>query len=630
MNKFSAWKNILLLVILLIGAIYAFPNIFPDNPSVQISSSSAGQTMTQVDLSKATTLLNKNHLQRMSAVLQSGKILIRFHNIDAQAKAKEVLTTGLGQDYTVAITLAPSTPAWLRAFGATPMRMGLDLRGGVNLLLQVNVADVVKSRQQGDLHGLATSLRQKRIRYNELALHSQVMTLQFRQAAMASKALDYVKKNLPNYLWKQQTLTVSGTLTKTALQHIRQYTIDQTRQTIQRRVDALGVSNATVQQAGLNRISVDLPGIQDATLAQEILGKTATLEFHLVDTTHNPMVAAANGMAPAGTQLYTMNGRPILLKSPVILSGQSITSAASGFGQNGQPSVNIRVGGTGETLFYRATSANVNKALAVVYIETKSHPAVINGKETIVYKKIKRVINVANIQSALGASFQVTNLSSTAAAKQLALLLRAGALIAPVTIVADHTVGPSMGAKNVKQGMLSIEIGLLLVVGFMLLYYRLFGLIADIGLIFNLILLVAVLSVLGNVLTFAGIAGIVLTIGMAIDANVLIFERIREELRNGVTAQAAINLGYEKAFGTIIDSNATTFIAAIVLFSIGSGAIKGFAICLSIGLVTSVFTSVTYTRAIVNVIYGGRRLKHLPIGIKVKTATKKLNKGEGA
>lgn len=624
MNRYARWKYLALLVIVIVAFIYAIPNVFPDDPSVQVSSATPGQAMMNSDLNQVVSLLHRDHLSYKSAAIDDDKVLVRFTGIDAQAKAKDYLSDNLGKNYVVAITLASATPEWLQSLGALPMRLGLDLRGGVSLLLQVDVDAVVRAREQGDIRGVADALRKQDIHYTDLSLGKQAIQVTFRNASDASQGESLLKSQLSGYAWERAGLTVNGQMTPAAMESIRQYTIDQTRETIQRRVDALGVSNATVQQAGLNRISVDLPGIQDATQAQSLLGKTATIEFHLVDTQHDPMVAASTGVAPAGTTLYQYEGQPILLKNPIILSGDSVTSAASAFDQNGRPAVNIHLGGAGETQFYHVTSQNINKPLAVLYIETKSKQVTLpNGDKKIVYNTTKKVINSANIESALGAQFQVMGLSSTAEANQLALLLRSGALVAPVTIVASHVIGPSMGQQNVHQGMLSLEVGLACVVVFMALYYAAFGVITDIALVINLVFLVAVLSLLGAVLTFPGIAGLVLTLGMAVDANVLIFERVREELRNGVSVQAAIEAGYSKALGTIMDSNITTFIAAIVLFSLGTGAIKNFAIVTCIGLITSVFSQVTYTRAMVNLRYGGKKLKTLPIGISLKKPEEK-------
>jgi len=387
--------------------------------------------------------------------------------------------------------------------------------------------------------------------------------------------------------------------------------------TLRRRVNELGVSEAIVQQQGRDRISVDLPGIQDAVQAKDILGKTATLEFHLVDNEHD-VSEALDGLVPAGSELHNFEGRPILLKSQILLTGDSITNATASFDQSGRPSVGIRLGGGGESIFEKATAENIGRAMSVVYVEIKSVKTNIDGKDKIIYKKESRVINIATIQSALGKSFQITGLSNPIEARNLALLLRAGSLPAAVTIVEERTIGPSMGKRNINLGKLSIEVGMLFIIIFMAIYYRLFGIMADVGLIINLVFLIAILSLLGATLTFPGIAGIVLTVGMAIDYNVLIYERIREELRNGITHQAAIHTGYDKAFVTIVDANVTTLIVGLILFALGTGPVKGFAITLVIGLFTSVISSVTYTRALVNLVYGSRKVKHLSIGIKTK------------
>jgi preprotein translocase subunit SecD len=619
MNKYPGWKYCLLAIIIVVSLIYALPNLYGEEPSIQISSTTAGQALTTQDETQTKTILAKSHIDFKAMAIIDKDLLIKFANTDIQQRAKEALKTGLGEHYIVAISLSPATPTWLRAMGANPMRLGLDLRGGVHFLLQVDVNSVVKSRVQGDMHNISDSLRDQKIRYAGVSLiKPDSIKLAFRDTDTLNKALSSLKSDYPDYLWKVGDDSISGALTPAALTKTRQYTVEQTMQTLNRRVNELGVSEATVQQQGVDRIAVDLPGIQDAAQAQDILGKTATLEFHLVDTTHDPMVAA-QGVAPPGTSLYTYEGRPILLKNQVVLTGDAITNANSSFDQQtSRPSVNIRMGGKGESYFYRVTGENIGKPLAVVYIETKSHPVMVNGKQTIVYKQKKRVINSATIQGALGSPFQITGLSSIDEARNLSLLLRAGALVAPVTIVAERNVGPSMGSQNIKQGTLSLEVGLGIVALVMLLYYALFGLIADIALVLNLVILVAIMSLLGSVLTFPGIAGIVLTLGMAVDANVLICERIREEIRQGVTIQTAIHAGYEKAFATIVDANVTTLIAAIVLFSLGTGAIKGFAITITIGILTSMFTSVNYTRAMVNLLYGGKRINKISIGIRMK------------
>src|SRR3990167_174816 len=619
MNKYPAWKYWLLLVVLLVGIVYALPNAFGTDPSVEISSPTPGVSLTNNDLSAVTQLLQTDQLIYKSIVLDDKSILIRFNSIDTQQLTQEQLKKQLGHKYLIAISLAPAAPKWLLALGAEPMRYGLDLRGGVHFLLQIDVNSVMKRRLQSDVRNVAETLRSEQLRYAGINLSQGNITVSFRDQTTLNQADNLLNTRFTDYQWQQTKgqLSLTGSLTPQAIQQNNQYTVEQTMETLKRRVNELGVSEATVQQQGESRIAVDLPGVQDATQAKSLLGKTATLEIHLVDTSHDPM-AAAEGVAPPDTTLYTYKGRPILLKNQIVLTGDAISSATSGFDQNGQPAVNIRLAGGGESNFYHITGENIGQPMATVYIEIKSYPTTINGQQKIIYKKIKRVINIATIQSALGSPFQVMGLPSTAEANDLAMLLRAGALIAPVTIIAEQNVGPSMGQQNIRLGMISIVVGLILVVFFMALYYQFLGVIADIALLLNLIFIVAVMSLIGAVLSFPGIAAMVLTLGMAVDANVLIFERIREELRQGVAVQAAIHAGYEKAFATIVDANVTSLIAATVLFSLGTGPIKGFAITLIIGLITSMFTAIAYTRAIVNFVYGGKKVKSISIGIHIK------------
>jgi len=623
MNKYPLWKNILLIVVFIVAVIYALPNLFGTNPAIQISSAIPGASLTQNTLQTVESALKSNHLEYKSANLEKKNIYVRFMDTDTQLKAKSILKNTLGDQYIIALNLEAATPNWLMAIGAQPMKLGLDLQGGVHFLLQLDIDSVIQLREKGDVRNISVELREKRIRYTGIApLRNGGITIRFASANDLENARVLLQNRFATFLWKPEVTPGSyqliGKLVPASLQKIKQYAVDQAMTTLRRRVNELGVSEAVVQQEGQDRISVDLPGIQDATQAKNILGKTATLEFHLVDTV-NDASDAVGGLVPAGDELFNYQGSPILLKNRIVLSGDSITSASAGFDETSRPSVNIRLGGGGEALFTKITGENVGKPLAVVYVETKSHQKTLpNGKKTIIYKKERRIINVANIESALPSSFQITGLSSPEEAKNLSLLLRAGTLIAPLTIIQEETVGPSMGRENIRLGKISLAVGLLFIVLFMLFYYHMFGLTADLGLLVNLVFLVAILSVIGATLTFPGIAGIVLTLGMAVDYNVLIYERIREEVRNGVTPQPAIHIGYDKAFITIIDANITTLIVALILFALGSGAVKGFAITLTIGLFTSIISSVTYTRALVNGIYGGRRVKHLAIGIKVK------------
>ena len=619
LNRYPWWKNLLVVVIIFIAFIYAAPNLFGEDPAVQVSGANETVSVDDAKTEAIKQALQTAQIKYKSMQVENKSLLLRFDSTDVQLKAKETIQATLGEDYLVALNLAPATPAWLKSVGALPMKLGLDLRGGVHFLLQVDVNSVVKQRVEGDIRSISQLLRDKRIRYTGLARNNEnTIELRFRAEDAAANARHILTERYTEFTWSQYNddgeIILKGTLDPVALQRSRQETLDQAMNTLRNLVNELGVSEAVVQQQGASRVSVDLPGIQNTTEAKNILGKTATLEFHMVDMDHDA-ASAVGGMAPPESHLYYDKGRPILLKNETILRGSSITSATSGMGDDGRASVNVRLGGGGESLFSKVTAESVGKAMAVLFVEVKSEPKTEDGKTVIHYRTDKRVISVATIQSALGNSFQITGLTSQDEARTLALLLRAGALPAPVTIMEERQVGPSLGKQNIRMGILSVGVGFALVVFFMAIYYGVMGLIADIALGMNLILIVAVLSLLGATLTLPGIAGMVLTVGMAVDANVLIFERIREELRNGLGVQASIHAGYEKAFMTIVDANVTTLIVAVVLFSLGSGAVKGFAVTLTIGLITSMFTAITGTRAIVNYLYGGRPVKSISIGM---------------
>ncbi|MEM9243988.1 MAG: protein translocase subunit SecD [Pseudomonadota bacterium] len=627
MNKTPLWMGILLIIILLFAILYALPNLFGYDPAVQIAGTIPGQRLQQAEVTQIESDLKKANIPYRSAKLEGNDVLVRFTDSDNQLAGKNALIKSLGNSYVVATMNVTSTPSWLLALNARPMRLGLDLRGGMSLLLQVDVASVIQQRQQNSVRDIAQELRKQNIRYTAIKPSDQGVAISFaNQQAMDSAENALSIDQFSQYTWQKQSqggqYTLAGTLSLPALNQIRQYTIQRTIDTLNRRVNELGVSEAQVQQQGVDRISVDLPGVSDATEAKEILGKTATIETHLVDMQNDAAAAASSGNIPPGDILFKDDkGNPILLKSEVVLSGDNITSASSSLSQqDGRPQVQVQVGGSAQSKLYKITSDNVGKLMAVVYTETKPSQVIkgADGKDKITYKKISRVINVATINDAFGSSFVIMGLSSAASAQQLALLLRAGSLPAALAVLSENQIGPSMGKKNVERGKLSVEVGFILVVLFMLLYYRTMGLIADLALVINLLLIVAIMSLLEGVLTFPGIASLVLTIGMAVDGNVLIFERIREELRQGVPVQTAIQAGYGRAIITIVDAQLTTLIAALVLFGIGSGPIKGFAIVLTIGLFTSMLTAITYTRAMVNFIYGGKKLKNLSIGIKVK------------
>ena len=619
LNKYPLWKNLLLVVVLILGFLYALPNMYSEDPVLQISSSK------QVKLNEvATTVENslaRSKIEFKKIDAKDDSLEVRFNSTDMQLLARDKLKKTLGGDYTIALNLVPSTPDWLRAIGATPMKQGLDLRGGVHFLLEVDVESVLARRYDGVLKSIGHYLREASVRYSGMrVIKDNGIELRFRTDENLKSAQDIIKKHFPELIVNEnatpKSLSLNYILDANEINNVRQATIEQTMGILRNRVNELGVGEAVVQQQGSTRVAVDLPGVLDAVHAKEILGGTATLQFFMVDHENDPMTAMRTGVVPAGSKLYKMDGYPILLKRQVVLSGDSITSAVSSFDdQAATPSVSIQLGGGGEALFTKSTRENVGKRMAIVFVESKTSKEEVNGETKIITHRDERVISAPVIQSALGTNFQITGLTDSKEASNLALLLRAGALPAAIYPVEERTVGPSLGKENIQRGILSLEVGMGLILILMLVYYRLFGLVANIAIFFNLILLCAILSIIDATLTLPGIAGIVLTIGMAVDANVLIDERIREELRSGMSPQAAINAGYERAFATILDANLTTMIVAIVLFSIGTGPIKGFAVTLSLGLLTSMLTGVTYSRAMVNLVYGNKKISKLSIGI---------------
>ena len=619
LNRYPIWKYVFVLVVIFAAFIYASPNLYREYPAVQIRAINGGMIDKSV-LGTAKKALQDAQVSYQATFFQDQTLLFRFNSTDEQFQAKDILQKAVGDDYSVALNLSAATPAWLKSLGAVPMKLGLDLRGGVHFLLQVDVDSVIEQRVEGDLRGIGPALRDEHIRYigiNRKA--NNQLVLQFRTEETMEAATDFVKRRYNEFTWEEDRdtneFTLQGILSPAALFQAKQEILEQAMNTLRNRVNELGVSEAIVQQQGESRVSIDLPGIQDTAEAKNILGKTATLEFHMVDVEQDPSLIAREGATPPDTRLYNYNNQPILLKNQIVLRGSSIVAATSGFGEDGRPNVQVRLNGAGESLFTKVTSENIHKPMAVVYVEVKSTPKLEKGKKVISYQTERRIISVATIQSALGSDFQITGLASQNEARMLALLLRAGALPASVTIIEERQVGPSLGKQNINMGILSVEVGMSLVVIFMALYYGLMGVIADIALMMNLILIVAILSLLGATLTLPGIAGIVLTVGMAVDANVLIFERIREEIRRGLGIQASIHAGYERAFTTILDANITTLIVMMILFSLGSGVVKGLAITVTVGLITSMFTAITGTRAVVNLIYGQRSLKRISIGI---------------
>lgn len=615
LNRFPLWKYLLVIFVVAIGFLYAAPNLYGDDPAVQISGASATVVPNDETINQIKQALQTANLQYKNIEYQDRSLLVRFNSTDIQLKAKDLIQTTLGNNYLVALNLAATTPHWLKALGAMPMKLGLDLRGGVHFLMQVDVDSVIKQRVEGDLSNISQVLRTERIRYaNITRLGDNGIILQFRDEETLNNAYHLLSQRFSEFTWKKDNLSLKGELSPVNLQEERQDILEQAMNTLRHRVNELGVTEAVVQQQGASRIVVDLPGIQDATQAKNILGKTATLEFHMVDTQDDARTAL-NGMPVPNTKVYQYEGRPTLLYNPIILRGSSIVSASSGVGDDGRPNVNVRLGGSGDALFTQTTAENIGQPMAVLYIDIKSNVKEVNGQKVITYEPERSVISVAKIQQALGNSFQITGLASQEEARTLALLLRAGALPAAVTPIEEREIGATLGQQNINKGILSVEVGFVLVVIFMALYYGVLGIFADIALGMNLVLIVAILSLLGATLTLPGIAGMVLTVGIAADANVLIFERIREELRNGAGIQASIHAGYERAFVTIVDANMTTLIVAVVLFGLGSGVVKNFAVTLTIGIITSMFTAITGTRALVNLLYGARPVKRISIGI---------------
>lgn len=617
-NKFPLWKNLSLIALVILGLVYAVPNLYHEEPAVQISSTEPVDP--EVMKQEAVTLLEKSHVPYDQLKQNGDNLEFRFSNPDSQILARDVLKAGLSDHYTIALNLMPTTPSWLSAIHADPMKQGLDLRGGVHFLLEVDVDSVIARHYEGLMKNISQDLRDASIRYSGIRyLPNKGISIQFRDAQMREDASSLIKQKQPDLVFRQSDASnqLFATMSPAEMNEVRQRTIEQTMSILRNRVNELGVGEAVVQQQGAMRIAVDLPGIQDAARAKQILGGTATLEFHLVDGEHDPYIAKKTGAVPMGSKLYIMDEQPILLKRQVVLSGDSVTSAVSSFDQqSATPAVFITLGGGGESLFTKITRDNIGKRMAIVYVETKTSQELVGTETKRVTKRQERVISAPVIQNALGNNFQITGLADSKEAADLSLLLRAGALPAAIYPVEERTVGPTLGKENIRRGMISLAVGMGFILVIMLVYYRVFGLIADIALVLNLILLLAILSIIDATLTLPGIAGIVLTVGMAVDANVLINERIREELRNGVSPQAAIFAGYDKAFATIVDANVTTFIVGIVLFAIGSGPVKGFAITLCIGLVTSMLTGVTYTRALVNLIYGQRqKIQKLSIGL---------------
>ena len=617
LNRYPLWKNILVAAVLLLGLLYALPNLFGQDPAVAVTGLH-GATVDQALADKLKKALDEAGVPVKSMELENGRLTIRFPSTTDQQKSQHVIANALGENYSYALTSAANVPGWLQALGARPMNLGLDLRGGIHVLIDVDMDAALKDKVEAYTGDVRTTLRKHKLRYVSVKAQGTAIDIRFRDSKVRDQAADVLGEEFRNLgvetLDKDGQPLVRLTLPPAEIRATKRFALQQNITTIRNRVNALGVAEPLVQQQGERRIVVELPGVQDPTQVKNVLGATATLEYRLVDTEHDALEAQRTGRIPPGSRLYKVreDGRPILLKKRVIVTGNQITDAASGFDQRtGSPMVSVSLDSKGARRMRNVTTENVGKPMAVVFKETRVVGRDANGKP--IKRQVEEVISVANILEPFGRRFQTTGLDSPQEAHQLALLLRAGALAAPIDIVEERTIGPSLGADNIRQGFISVIVGLALVMVFMVAYYKVFGLFADAALLANLVLIVAILSLLQATLTMPGIAGIVLTVGMAVDANVLIYERIREELRAGSTPQAAIHAGYEKAFSTIMDANITTLIAAVVLFSIGSGPVKGFAVTLAIGIITSMFTAIVGTRALVNLVYGGKRVKKLAI-----------------
>ena len=620
LNRYSLWKNLMILGVVLFGFYYAAPNLYAPDPALQIGGASGSQTIDNETLLRATEALSDAGINHFGEELQDGgkSGLIRLGARDDQLRAQSVLSRALGDNYIIALNLAPTTPDWSVSGGAQPMKLGLDLSGGVHFKLEVDVAAATERRLEMYEAGIKRGLREKRLR-GLVRLQGRRIGMSFRDEATREAARSVTFDLYPELRLDRvdgdESWELFAEVTDATIKEVVDYAVDQNLTTIRNRVNELGVSEPLVQKQGSNRIVVELPGIQDTAEAKRILGKVANLEFRLVAET-NAAVTERQRFEYRGEG---RSGMTEWLEREIIITGERVSNAAAGFDQNGQPNVSITLDGEGGMLMSRATRNNIKRRMGVLFIERKyrtRYEEDDSGAEVAIKIPFdeKKVLTAPVIQSALGAAFQITGLDSPAEASELALMLRAGALAAPITFVEERTVGPSLGAENIALGVKSVQIGLALVVIFMILYYRVFGVAAVIALTTNLILLVACMSLLGATLTLPGIAGIVLTVGMAVDANVLIFARIREELARRMSPQMAINAGFERAVATILDANITTLIVAVILYAVGTGPIKGFAVTLSLGIITSMFTAILGTRALVNLIYGGRRVDSLSIG----------------
>ena len=615
MNHYAGWKNALIVFFLFISTLYALPNLYGSDLAIQISGTGDYEVQDR-DLKSINETLAENSVDYKSATIENNNVLIRFNDSKSQLSSKALLKDSLNRNYVVALNLAPSIPQWLSSLGGKAMSLGLDLRGGVHFLLEVDMIAVTAMAMDRYYNELRTTLRKDKL-YKKIRKDEGILIVSFKTEELKDEAKKVIKSDLPDLIiveGSEQELELGLEISSSAQSAAKLSALKQNITTLRNRVNELGVAEPIIQQQGAERIVVQLPGVQDTARAKEILGAVATIEFRLVDEKNDEQTAIQSGKIPAGSKIYKFkDGRPLLLKTNVITTGENIVDASSSMDENNQPSVSIVLDGTGGRSMLETTKEFIGYRMAVVFIENKVETVMEDGVAVKKRSKTQDIINAATIQGTFSNRFQITGLDSSREATNLALLLRAGSLSAPVEIIEERTIGPSLGADNIQKGLISVLVGFALVLVFMAWRYRVFGLVANLALTINLITIVSILSLIQATLTLPGIAGIVLTVGMAVDANVLIFERVKEELKATKNIQKAISSGYDKALLTIADANITTLIASIVLFSFGTGAIKGFAVTLSIGIITSMFTAIIFSRAVINIIYGGKKIEELAI-----------------
>jgi len=615
MNHYAPWKNTLIVFFLFISTLYALPNLYGSDLAIQITGT-GDYVLEDGDLESISSTLTENNVDFKSIGIENNNILIRFGDSKSQLSSKTLLKESLSRNYVVALNLAPSIPQWLGGLGGKAMSLGLDLRGGVHFLLEVDMEAVVSTSLDRYYNELRTILRKDKL-YKKIRKEDNILFVSFKSEELKNEAKKVIKNDLPDLVileGSELELEFGLEVSSNAQTAAKSSALKQNITTLRNRVNELGVAEPIIQQQGTERIVVQLPGVQDTARAKEILGAVATVEFRLVDEKNDVQTAIQSGKTPSGSKLYKFkDGRPLLLKTTVIATGENIVDASSSVDQDNQPQVSIVLDSSGGRTMLETTKEFIGYRMAVVFIENQVETIIEDGVAVKKRSKTQDIINAATIQGTFSNRFQITGIDSSREARNLALLLRAGSLSAPVEIIEERTIGPSLGADNIQKGFISVLVGFALVLVFMAWRYRVFGLVANVALTLNLITIISILSMIQATLTLPGIAGIVLTVGMAVDANVLIFERIKEEMRSTKDIQKAISAGYEKALLTIADANITTLIASLVLFSFGTGAIKGFAVTLSIGIITSMFTAIIVSRAIINLIYGGKKVEELAI-----------------